>query len=99
MGSTVYAGIVVAGSVYKNVSGDFVSGVAAAAEGEKTACVLYSYSRQSEDAQRRPTGQQAPAREAGQGNVWRGQKRGRVEEQAWKEREQQKIGEGAWERG
>jgi hypothetical protein len=57
-----------------------VSGVG---EGEKTACVLYSYSRQSEDAQRRPTGQQAPERDGGHGKVWAGQKRGRSEEQAW----------------
>lgn len=66
--------------------------VSGAGEVEKTAWILYSYSRQSEDAQRRPTGQQAPERDAGHGNVWAGQKRGRLAEQAWKEREQQKTG-------
>lgn len=89
-GGTVCAGIVVAARVQRNVSGDLVS---IAREGENIACVLYSYSRQSEDAQRRPTGQQAPKNDAGHGNVWMGQKRGRLAEQAWKEREQQKIGE------
>ena len=61
---------------------------------EKTARVLYSYSKHCEMAQRRPTGQQAPRREEGQGKVCRGQKKGRGEVQAWKEREQQKTGEG-----
>lgn len=70
--------VVVATIVVESGAKGSGAGVCTTVSGRKgviTARVLYKYSRQSDDAQKRPKGQQPPAREEGQGKVRRGQVR------------------------